>query len=160
MGSGNSTSGKLLADKLGFVFVDLDKIIEIYQDITIPEIFERYGEKYFSDVETEVIKKIYGNSSCVFACGGGVVLKEENMKIIKENSTVIFLKVGPDKAYSRLAGSCDRPLLKTGNVKIKIRSLISEREDLYKRYADIIIDTDKISAESVSLEILSYLGNL
>jgi shikimate kinase len=160
MGSGKSTSGKLLADKLGFVFVDLDKIIEIYQGITIPEIFERYGEKYFRDVETEVIKKIYGNSSCVFACGGGVVLKEENMKIIKENSTVIFLKVGPDEACSRLAGSCDRPLLKTGNVKSKIISLISEREDLYKRYADIIIDTDKISAEFVSLEILSYIGNL
>lgn len=160
MGSGKSTTGKLLAAKLGFIFVDLDKIIEFYQGMTIPEIFERYGEKYFRDVETEVIKKIYGNSSCIFACGGGVVLKEENMDIIKKNSTVIFLKVSPDAAYCRLTGSCDRPLLKTGNLKNTISELISAREDLYERYADIIIDTDKISAESVSLEILSYLENL
>ena len=157
MGSGKSTTGKLLAAKLGFVFVDLDKVIEFYKDMTIPEIFKRYGEKYFRDVETEVIKKIYNNSSCVFACGGGVVLKEENMEIIKKNSTVIFLKVGPGEAYCRLMGSSGRPLLKTGNIKSTISGLMSEREDLYKRYADIIIDTDKFSPESVSLEILSYL---
>ena len=111
MGSGKTTVGKILADRLNFLFIDLDKVIELAEDKTISEIFKSGGEKYFRDIESEVIKKIYINENCVFACGGGIVEREENMDFIKQNSLIVYLYVSPRQAFKRLKDVEDRPLL-------------------------------------------------
>jgi shikimate kinase len=161
MGSGKTTVGIILSEKINFLFIDLDRIIEIAEEKSIPEIFKEKGEKYFRNLETEVIEKIYINKNCVFACGGGVIEKGENMNTIKSNSTVIYLNVSPPEAYNRLKDVKDRPLLETQSgkegVKEIINNLISRRDSLYRKYADFIINTDKKKPEKIVGEILEKL---
>ncbi|MCL4415170.1 MAG: shikimate kinase, partial [Actinobacteria bacterium] len=131
MGSGKTTVGKILAKRLNFLFIDLDKVIEIAEDRKVSEIFKYGGEKYFRDVESEVIKKIYINENCVFACGGGVVERKENMDFIKKNSIIVYLSVSSGQAFERLKNAEDRPLLgdpsDLDSRKKTINNLISKR---------------------------------
>ena len=90
MGSGKSTLGRILAEKLDLVFIDLDNIIELSEKSLIKDTFERKGEKYFRDIESRVFRKIYKNKIFIFACGGGVVTRRENMELI-----IIFENVIP-----------------------------------------------------------------
>jgi shikimate kinase len=155
MGSGKSTIGKILADKLNFLFIDTDRVIELSEDMTISEIFKKYGEDYFRSIESEVIRKVYLNSGCIFACGGGVVLKKENMKIIKNNSFVIYLSISSDRVYERLKEVKDRPLLEKDkdNKKVVIDELMKKREKLYRKFSDITIVTDNNNPELIVKEI-------
>ncbi len=90
MGSGKSTVGRILAEKLDLLFIDLDNIIELSEESLINNIFDRHGEKYFRDIESGIVRKIYKNINCIFACGGGVVNRRENMELI-----IIFENVIP-----------------------------------------------------------------
>jgi len=155
MGSGKSTIGKILAEKLNFLFLDLDSIIELSENKKISEIFTEHGEKYFRDSESEVIKKIYFNKNCVFSCGGGVVLKKENMDIIKSYSLVVYLKISPETAYERLKNVKDRPLLSDKDRRETVEQLIEKRQALYEGYADFIINADSDKPEIIAESIIS-----
>ena len=161
MGSGKTTVGKILADRLNFLFIDLDKVIEIAEDKTVSEIFKSGGEKYFRDVESEVIKKIYINENCVFACGGGVVEREENMDFIKQNSLIVYLYISSQQAFERVKDVEDRPLLGSSSDldsrKEIINNLISKRDMLYKNNSNFNINTDNKSPEYIAEEILKKL---
>jgi shikimate kinase len=161
MGSGKTTVGKILAERLNFLFIDLDEIIELAENKTISEIFKSEGEKYFRDVESEVIRKIYKNEKCIFACGGGIVERYENMSLLKKNSLVVYLCISPGQAYKRLKDAEDRPLLGNSSEvdtrKDIINNLIGRREILYKKNSDFIINTDEKSPEDVTTEILVKL---
>jgi len=157
MGSGKTSTGKILADRLNFLFIDLDNIIELELGIPISDIFERHGEEYFRNIETRVLKKIYVNVNCVFACGGGVITRHENMKIIKNNSTVIFLHVSPGKAFERLKSAQNRPLLNTPNKLNTITELIVKRDFPYRNDSDFTVETDFKSPEETADEILLRL---
>jgi shikimate kinase len=157
MGSGKTTTGKILADRLNFLFIDLDNIIELSLNMPVSEIFEKHGEEYFRNTETNSIKKIYVNKNCVFACGGGVVVRWENIEIIKKNSTVIFLYVSPAIAFERLQNKNNRPLLKAPNRLNVITELMEKRDFLYRNASDLIFDTDFKNPEEVAVEILQRL---
>ena len=157
MGSGKSTVGKILAGRLRFIFIDLDRIIELSEEREIKDIFKRDGEKYFRELETKVIKKIYKNKKCVFACGGGVVKRKENMHIIKNNSTVIYLNISAKNALERLKDDKDRPLIDVKNKKEVIEKLIGKRGRLYREYADIVVNGDKNKPEQTLNEIITRL---
>ena len=151
MGSGKSTIGKILAKKLGLLFIDLDRVIELDQEKEIRDIFKIYGEKYFRELETSVIKKIYRNKNCVFACGGGVVKRRENMDIIRENSLVVYLNVSiPDIIY-RLKEVKDRPLIDVENKEETIEKMMKARDVLYRKYAHIIINNDDDSDRTADM---------
>src|SRR4030042_2453534 len=152
MGSGKSTVGKVLAKKLGFIFIDLDRMIELNEDKEVRDIFKIYGEKYFRDLETKVIEKIYKNKNCVFACGGGVVKRKENMLIIRDNSVVIYLNISVEDAFCRLKSVKDRPLIDVENREETIEKMIKERDVLYRRYAHIIVKNDDDSPGRTSDE--------
>ncbi|MFO7929526.1 MAG: shikimate kinase [Candidatus Humimicrobiaceae bacterium] len=154
MGSGKSTVGKLLAERLDFLFIDTDRIIEIKEKKPISEIFKEKGEKYFRDVESEVIRKIYRNKNCIFACGGGAILTEENFKVIKKSSKIIYLKVSPSEILKRVGNSKDRPLLQSKDKMKRVKALLGKRKGLYEKCADIIVDTDKKETEEVVNEII------
>ncbi len=154
MGSGKSTVGKLLAEKLGFLFIDIDRIIEIKEKKPISKIFKEKGEKYFRDVESEVIRKIYRNKNCIFACGGGAILKGENFKVIKKLSKIIYLKVSPSEILKRVGNSKDRPLLQSKDKMKRVKALLKKRKEIYEKCADIIVDTDKKEKEEVVSEII------
>jgi shikimate kinase len=157
MGSGKSTIGRILADKLRFKFIDLDRIIEIDQGKKIKDIFKLYGEKYFRDIETKVLEKTYKNKECVFACGGGVVERKQNMDIIRRSGVVVYLKISLRDAIRRLKYVKDRPLLEVSQREETIKKLLSKRDVLYRKYSDMAVSNTKRSAESTAEEIMARL---
>jgi len=157
MGSGKTTTGKMMADRLGYLFFDMDKLIEISEQRKINDIFKESGEEYFRNVESKILEKVVSNKDCVFACGGGVVLREENMKIISKNSYVVYLMISPPEAIKRLSGSTNRPLLPDKNRDERIHELINTRSKLYSRYADIIINNEEISPEDTVNKIIAMI---
>lgn len=157
MGSGKTSTGKILADRLNFLFIDLDNIIELSLNMPISDIFEKHGEEYFRNTETNSIKKIYFNKNCVFACGGGVIVRHENIEIIKKNSTVVFLHVSPTVAFERLKNENNRPLLKAPNRLNVITELIEKRDFLYRSATEFTVDTDFKNPEEAADEILQRL---
>jgi len=147
MGSGKTTIGRLMAERFGYLFIDLDNIIEISEKKTINDIFEHNGEKYFRDTETNVIRKIAYNKRCVFACGGGIILRKENMRLITLNCDVVFLMISRGEAIKRLSVSTGRPLIPKMDRDKEILGIFKRRANLYKQYAEIIINNDNIASE-------------
>jgi len=159
MGSGKTTLGRILAAGKNFLFIDLDRIIELEENKRIKDIFKIYGEDYFRNLESEVIKKIYINKNCIFACGGGVVNRSKNMGIIRRNSLVIYLSVSPENVFKRLKNTGDRPLIEVENREEAIRNLAGKRDKLYRKYADIIINNDRDEPAGASGRILNLLNS-
>jgi len=158
MGSGKTTVGKILAKKLGWSFFDLDRIIELSEDRKIPDIFTQDGEKYFRKTESRIIKKtIGGNKNCVFSCGGGVVLKGENMGAIGKKCHIVYLMISPQEAAKRLKDSADRPLLLNKDKEKEISDLLGKRLESYKKYAEITIDNNNLLPEKAADLIISKL---
>ncbi len=130
-GSGKSTVGKLLNIE-GFTFTDTDEEIEKRCGCTIKELISTKGEKYFRDLESEVIKDVSAKGRQIISTGGGAVLKEENVVSLKRNGKIFFLNANPD----RLCPTDSRPLSDT---KEKMKKLYSERIDIYKSTADVVV---------------------
>jgi len=160
MGSGKSTIGKIIADKIGFIFIDLDRIIELDKGMEIKDIFKSYGEKYFRDLESEVIKKVYKNKNCVFACGGGAVERKKNVDIIRKNSRVIYINVSPEVSLKRLKDVKDRPLIEVEDREEIIKKMIKRRDMLYRKCAHFIVDNNGEDPNKTSKEILNRLDYL
>lgn len=156
MGSGKSTLGKQLATAIGWSFLDLDRFIEAEENRLITEIFERSGEASFRLIESKALLKVLKYPRQVIAIGGGTPCQTGNMQIIKENSQSVYLKVSPLQLLHRLSFSTTpRPLLK-GKTEPETLSLIEEmmvnREPYYSQ-ADIIIESDAITARSILSQI-------
>jgi shikimate kinase len=157
MGSGKSSVGKVLAERLGFHFVDLDSEITILAECSINDIFARYGELVFRVLETSRLEQILSEGAGkVIATGGGVVVSEQNRTLMRNAGIVINLNVSLEQVLIRLAESSDRPLLAGDDVAKRAILLMNEREHFYAD-ADIRIDTDGKSVEDVAIEILCRL---
>ncbi len=146
--SGKTTVGKIVASKLGREFVDTDDLIVEKAGMQITEIFEKYGEEHFRNIETEVIKEVSLRGGIVIATGGGAILKEENIIALKQNGTVFFL----DRDVKDLIPTEDRP---TASNREQILKRYEERYPIYKGTADYIIsdtETAKVAADKI-LEI-------
>ncbi|MBE6649231.1 MAG: shikimate dehydrogenase [Ruminococcaceae bacterium] len=140
-GSGKSTIGKTLSLK-GFEFIDTDNEIENRCGCPIKEIIENNGEKYFRDLESEVIREAASKSGFIISTGGGAILREENVKRLKQNGKLFFI----DAKLSRLCATEDRPL---SNTEEKLKKLYDERIEIYRRVADVIIpDMDSVQEEA------------
>ena len=144
MGAGKTTVGKLLAEKLNRPFVDIDDVIEKKTDLTIPLIFEKYGEDYFRKFETDVLERIAKYPDNVIATGGGIILKAKNRETMKKTGITIYLRCDPATLYQRIKNSTHRPLLKSINnsplVQL-IETMLQQRQPFYET-ADIILDAN------------------
>jgi len=147
-GSGKSTVGNALARKLGRPFIDTDEVIIEREGLHTSKIIEQKGESYFRDRETEVVMEVSKLQGYVIATGGGVVLREENMKALKQNGIVVFL----DRNILNLSKD-GRPLSQGEDA---LQKLYKERIDLYTKYADITADSN-IPVEGVADSIVSDL---
>src|SRR5512137_309884 len=127
MGVGKTSVGTRLAKDLGYTFVDTDELIEADQKVTITEIFSNFGEPYFRDVESRVIREALANSEQVVATGGGAVIRDENRRAFKENGVTICLTAHPDSIYARIQHETHRPLLQGPDPRAKIRELLASR---------------------------------
>lgn len=152
-GSGKTTIGNILSRLSSYSFVDTDEIIVKLQNRSINEIFAENGEEYFRDLETQVTKEVSDKDCQILSTGGGVVLRDENLKNFKKNGVVFYLKTSVETLLKRLEGDSSRPLLKTDDVKKKLENMLNIRNSLYEK-ADVVIETDKMSAEETAKEIL------
>ena len=143
--SGKSTVGALLAKKLSRPLIDTDKLIEERAQMTISEIFERFGEKKFRELETEAIKEASAQNGSVISTGGGAVLKEENVTALRENGRIYFI----DRPLETLIPTTARPLSKT---KEAIVARYNERYGIYCSSADVRVDA-ACDAQSVAEKI-------
>ncbi len=141
MGSGKTEVGKRLAERLGYAFLDTDKLIEEKTGKSISEIFREEGESAFRELETEVIKNLSGITGHVISTGGGIVVREENILSLKNIGLVIWLKASPETIFKRVGAETHRPLLNVDDPLEQIKKLLFIREQFYSR-ADVSIDTD------------------
>lgn len=156
MGTGKSTVGKLLARRLGYRFSDLDALIVEQAGISINEIFERYGEQRFRELETEAIRSLGGVSGRVVATGGGAVIAPRNRVLLREAGLVVNLTASLEVILCRLNGDQERPLLKSNNTPEALAALMAARENAYAD-ADLRIDTAGKSVEDVVTEIATFV---
>jgi shikimate kinase len=134
MGSGKSTAGKKLASLLGWLFVDLDKKIEEYMGMTIPEIFSKHGEIYFREAETKVLRSLESDKNTVISAGGGAPCHSDNMSYMLQTGLTVYLKLTPVQLKGRLSESKgERPLLKNLN-NIDLQTYIENKLALREKY--------------------------
>jgi shikimate kinase len=157
MGTGKTHIGKELARKKKWVFVDFDDLIELREKRRIADIFAKDGEAYFRRVENKVLKEVAKEKKFVVACGGGVVINPENIKVMKETGIMICLCATPEVILKRTSGSGERPLLKVAEPKKQIDLLLKLRAPYYAK-ADKTIDTSKLSVKEVVDKIIKLIA--
>lgn len=157
MGTGKTCVGEALAKKKKWSFVDLDKLMELKEKKTISDIFAKNGEPYFRSLESKTLKEVAKELKFVVACGGGIVINKENIKVMQETGTVICLSASPEVILKRTCGYSHRPLLNVGDPKQQIELLLKLRAPYYA-LADASIDTSKLSVEKVVDKILKITG--
>ena len=159
MGSGKTSTGRPLAERLGYGFVDADAVIEQAAGCSIPEIFERDGEEGFRKLESQVLNAISQRHSLVVATGGGVVTQPENWGLL-HSGIVIWLDVVSDQLLQRLkADSTVRPLLQTADPEAALNALLNKRRPLYAE-ADLTVVINDEAPETVADGILQLLPSL
>lgn len=136
-GAGKTTIGMAMSYKLKMAFVDMDAYIEKKYNMSISEIFDKYGEEYFRNLETETAKYLSENyKNTIISTGGGVVQREENMSYLKSTGTVVYINRTVENILSTLNAE-KRPLLKSNPEKLY--EMRKNRHPLYTKYADICV---------------------
>jgi shikimate kinase len=160
MGAGKSTIGKYLAQHLKLRFADTDTEIEVRTGADIPWIFDVEGEEGFRDREQQVVAEMTEWDDVVLATGGGVVLRPEYRSALAARGFVIYLYATIDEQVRRTRRDRRRPLLQKGDPEQVLRSLMAERDPLYREIADHIIETDACSPRIVAQRLVQELSAL
>ena len=153
-GSGKTTVAKLL-ESGGKTVYDTDVEI-VAEHGNISELFERFGESYFRRLETQAVKKLFALDGIVIATGGGCLLKEENVKLLKNGGKIVYLRARTETLINRLKGDTSRPLL-SGDLEERINKLYKDRAHIYESAADVIIDTDGLTPEQTVQRITQLI---
>lgn len=156
MGSGKTSVGRVLSQKLGMKHIDLDQMIVDESKMTINEIFRKEGENGFRRRETQLLQKLIknGTTGCVISTGGGIVIRKENQPLLKQLGTVVLLEVTPDTVVKRLGRDSTRPLLQGPDRLKKVRTLLVRRQQAYARSADLAVDTNGKTTDAEADEII------
>ncbi len=159
MGSGKTTIGKLLSEKLSsYLFVDTDDEIVKREGKSINDIFAEKKESYFRQIESKILKEILLNDNMVISTGGGIVKSAENLNLLLEKSVVIYLKSDAATILDRIKNDIERPLLKNCDMESKIKLLLKERSKLYEK-SHIIIDIKNKKTNIIVDEIIKKINN-
>lgn len=153
MGSGKSTIGKLIAEKLGIKFADTDDLIIHKAQKPIKQIFAEEGEIFFRDIESKVIEEVSKEENIVISTGGGAVLRDENVESLKKNGILFYLYAPAEELYERIKDDTERPLIKTPNPLETLKKIQEAREYFYNK-ADYKITTCGKSPEESADEII------
>ena len=156
MGTGKSVAAKELARKLKMEFIDMDKIIEERQGMSIADIFSRYGENYFRQQENKLVKELSKEENKVIATGGGTLLSLDNARILGLRGQIICLYADSQTIYNRVVRKNNRPLLKEENRLSEINRLLEERKKIYDNIK-WKIDTTNLNIQEVTDKIITLL---
>jgi len=157
MGAGKSSVGRRLAGRLGIPFVDADSQIEEAAQMTIPEIFEKYGEADFRSVEARVIARLLDGGPQVLATGGGAFMNPSTRAAVRARGVSFWLKAEVDVLLRRVKRRSDRPLLQAGDPAETLKRLMAERYPVYAE-ADVTILSREVPHEKIVDEILAALS--
>ena len=160
MGAGKSTIGRLLAKEMRLQFKDSDKEIEQRTGADIPWIFDVEGEQGFREREQLMVAELCELQGVVIATGGGVVLRAENRKALRDGGRVVYLHASVEQQLERTSRDRNRPLLQTAEPGKVLRGLMEIRDPLYREIADVIIETDERPPRLVVQEIIERLEAL
>ena len=157
MGCGKSTMAGMLAEATGARLIEMDETIEKEAGMTINEIFETYGEAHFRDLESQLILRIAEQGGAVVSCGGGAILRPDNVTNMKKNGKIIYFSATPETIYERVRYSTNRPLL-NGNMNAEyIKELMEKRLPRYEGAADITIVVDGKEKEQILEECVDKI---
>ena len=157
MGCGKSTVASKLQKRYGMEVVEMDQLLSERQGMSIPDIFETYGETYFRDLESALVAEIRKMENQVVSCGGGVVLREQNVAKMKENGQIVLLTANPETILERVKDDENRPVLKGKKTVEGITELMEARREKYEAAADIVIHTDKKPVSEICEELKQKL---
>ena len=145
MGSGKSSIGRLVAARLGFQFVDTDRVIVDRAQMEIPELFAERGEEGFRDLETSAIESLAHLNRCVIATGGGAILRNENRTLLRGLGFVVALTASEEVIFERVSRNTRRPLLQTENPRETVARMLAARRPIYEEAAQFTVDTTHLS---------------
>jgi len=158
-GSGKTTVGKILAQKMGREFIEMDELITRKAGLTIPDIVEKHGWGKFRDIEEELTGEVAGRDNIINASGGGVVTREKNIIKLKASGILVWLQANVDTLVSRTGEDTDRPPLVEGRSQREDMELtLKERRPLYQQAADLTVNTENKTPEEVADLVIHLLA--
>jgi shikimate kinase len=153
MGAGKSAVGAILSSELEMEFVDLDEVISREAGRSIEKIFASEGEEGFRERESAALESELCSGGKVLSCGGGLVLRQENVRLLRRRCRVYLLEISRSKAVERIKGTGGRPLLAGGDLEAAVERLMDERAELYGRAAHETVDANEASPPEIAGEI-------
>ena len=160
MGAGKSSVGQCLHGRTGLVLHDTDEIVTSNFGMSIPEIFDEHGEKKFREAETEALRSVRTEDQTIIITGGGIVLRKENVEILKRLGAIVWLDGDEETLFARASRKQNRPLLQTKNPRKTFSQILGSRRPLYANIADIRLDTSVLTDEKVAVAILAKLRKM
>lgn len=159
MGAGKTTVGEAFARLKGIPLVDTDHLIEERAGMTISRIFETKGESTFREIETAVLEALLADTERkVISVGGGLPMREENRRLLKQLGTVVYLEVKPATVLERLEGDTTRPLLQGEDVAGRVKELMEKRDPIYREAAGMIVNVDGRDVREIAAELEERMG--
>lgn len=159
MGVGKTTIGRLLAEKLSFTFIDSDLWIERNEKQSIANIFAKFGEEKFREIESRAIHDLTRQNQIVLSTGGGAVLRDVNRAYLLSRGVVIFLDLAPEKIYERIKHDNARPLLQTDSPLITIQNIYDARKGIYLASSHYHLFTEDRTSEEISSLLFSLYND-
>jgi len=160
MGAGKSSSGKALGRKTGLPLFDTDEIVSKRLGLSVTEIFVQLGEEEFRDAETEALRQLSGAAAAIIVTGGGIVLRPENVRMLRQLGRVVSLEADAETLFRRISRRATRPLLQTENPRATMVELLRVRDPLYRAAADVRLDTSHLTHDEVADAILKRIEEL
>lgn len=158
MGVGKTSTARILSKRLGVQELDTDHMIVEQEGMEISEIFEQRGEAAFRQLESELLNRLSKRSPCIISCGGGMALRQENVRRMKQQGKILLLSATPETIYEHVKDSTNRPLL-NGHMDVDyIAGLMAEREPKYAAAADLRVETTGMTPKLVAEKIIDLLG--
>jgi shikimate kinase len=150
MGTGKSSAGRIVANKLGFQYVDTDQLVSQRAGMEISQIFGEHGEEHFRELEASALESLAHLDRCVIATGGGIVLREANRAALRNLGFVVGLTAGEAVIFERVSRNSRRPLLQTEDPRATVREMLATRQPLYEAAAELTIDSSRRSSNEVA----------
>ena len=157
MGAGKTTVGRALAHRLKREFVDTDRVLVERTGVAVATVFEIEGEEGFRRRECALLREVCESDGRVVATGGGIVLAEENRRVMRESGTVVYLRVRLESLWERTKHDGSRPLLATPNPRERLATLLEQREPLYRDAAHIVVESGSQSAGTLANRVAAAL---
>lgn len=160
MGSGKSSVATHMAKAYGMEVMEMDELIVRREGMSISDIFKKHGEEFFRDSESRLLQEICLQENKVVSCGGGVVLRSQNVEEMRKSGRIVLLSAKPDTILKRVKDDNSRPLLAGNKTLAFISDMMEKRREKYEGAADIIVQTDDKSVVSICEEMIERIKNM